>query len=84
MADISISLKGNSTDLTDFCAAMNYAAVIGKDAQGADIPNPETQTAFCQRKMKEFATDIVKSYRATKDAEAARTASLTTYKDFTF
>jgi len=75
VAQISITFNGAQSDLDDFCAQYRYQTTI-KDAEGADIPNPETKPAFFIRQVKEFVYGSVKSRRASVAGDAARQAEV--------
>lgn len=66
MPQITVTFNGTATDLDDFCTQYGYAATIDGQA------NPETKTAFFQRKVKEFVYDSVKARRVNKAADDAR------------
>lgn len=85
MPTISVSCTGTAQDLADFCTPLGYTSTV-PDPNNPEqtVANPESQTAFFQRKMKEYAANVVKSYRAIKAAEDARIANLATNSSFTF
>lgn len=70
MPTLSVTFNGTAQDLTDFCDAFAYQATIDGE------PNPETKQQFFTRKMKEYANEVVKSFRANRDAETARQTAI--------
>lgn len=54
-----------------FAGAYGYQATI-KDAEGNDIPNPQTKPQFAKEIVKRFCKEVVQAYEAGKAAEAAR------------
>ena len=78
MPIISTSFNGTTQDLDDFCSGLNYQETIdGK-------PNPETKTDFFKKKLKEYAKEVVVSFRANRDAETSRKNAMNSNKDFSF
>lgn len=82
MPTISNSYTGSVQDLDDYCAGLNYQANIL--VNGVSTPNPESKTDFFKRKQKEYAKNVVISYRANKDGDVARNTTITNNANFTF
>lgn len=57
--------------LDDFVAYHGYQATI-KDAEGNDIPNPQTKAQFAKAKVVSFVRESIKSFRANASANSAR------------
>lgn len=70
MPKYTIAFDLTNQDLDDFCLTQGYQDIIN------DAPNPETKDDFFQRLVKEFPGQLIKSYRAMKAADAARTIEL--------
>ena len=60
--------------LDAFTAAYNYQPTV-RNAQGVDIPNPQTRAQFMKQKLAEYVRETVKTYEATAAADTARTAA---------
>ena len=55
---------------TDFCKQYGYTAKI-MDVDGKEIANPETETDFFEKKIKEFIKESARAYRLDKAREDA-------------
>lgn len=62
--------------LDAFTTAYSYQPTM-KNAQGQDIPNPQTRAQFMKAKLAEYVRESVKAYEAGQASEDARKAAAT-------